>query len=153
MSTDHLSAKLLANDELFLQPWFLPKAMYLKLKKLLPSSQLAKMRYYFEDYGCLKCGSHEALYGSNGMCSGCSIVIRGRIAICLKKRFRRIGVKVGREPLQRYAKRLSKGANTARYGQQHRKTASPNTRDSHGIPANLREESVLKSESFGSKTR
>ncbi len=45
-----MSATLLANDELFLQPWFLPKPTYLTLKKLLPSSQLAKTPYYFEDY-------------------------------------------------------------------------------------------------------
>jgi hypothetical protein len=109
MNKNRLSAKLLVNDELFLQPWFLPKATYLKLKTLLPSSQLAKTRYYFQDYGCLKCGSRTALYGSNGMCSECSILIRGRIAICLKKRFRKIGVKVDRGPLQRYARRLTKG--------------------------------------------
>jgi hypothetical protein len=108
MNKTRLSAKLLANDELFLQPWFLPKQTYLMLKKLIPSSQLAKMRYYFDDYGCLKCGSRTALYGSNGMCSECSIIVRGRIAICLKKRFRKIGVKVERGPLKRYARRLAR---------------------------------------------
>jgi hypothetical protein len=108
MSRKLLSATLLSNDELFLQPWFLPKPTYLTLKKLIPSSQFAKMRYYFDDYGCLKCGSRNALYGSNGMCSGCSIVVRGRIAVCLKKRFRKIGVKVERAPLQRYMQRLAK---------------------------------------------
>jgi hypothetical protein len=104
----NFSANLLANDELFLQPWFLPKPTYLTLKKLLPSSQLAKMRYYFEDYGCLKCSSRTALYGSNGMCFQCSIVVRGRVALCLKKRFCKVGVKVDRAPLQRYTKRLAK---------------------------------------------
>jgi hypothetical protein len=107
--SQQLSPTLLVNDELFMQPWFLPKATYLKLKKLLPSSQLAKMRYYFEDYGCLKCGSRQALYGSNGMCAECSIVVRARVALSLKKRFRKVGIKVDREPLQRYVKRLSKG--------------------------------------------
>ena len=107
MSKNPMSATLLANDELFLQPWFLPKPTYLTLKKLLPSSQLAKMRYYFEDYGCLKCCSRTALYGSNGMCLGCSIIVRGRIALCLKKRFRRVGVKVSGGPLRRYTKRLT----------------------------------------------
>jgi hypothetical protein len=107
MTKNCLSATLLANDELFLQPWFLPKPTYLAVKKLLPSSQLAKMRYYFEDYGCLKCCSRTALHGSNGMCVRCSIIVRGRIAICLKKRFRKVGVKVDRAPLQRYTKRLA----------------------------------------------
>ena len=108
MIKTRLSATLLSNDELFLQPWFLPKATYLTLKKLIPSSQLAKMRYYFDDYGCLKCGSRTALYGSNGMCSRCSIIVRGRIALCLKKRFRKIGVKANHAPLRRYIQRLAK---------------------------------------------
>lgn len=40
----------LVYDELFLQPWFLPKPTYLALRRLLPSCQMAKMRYYFDDY-------------------------------------------------------------------------------------------------------
>ena len=106
MTQKKLSRTLLANDELFLQPWFLPKRTFLTLKKLLPSSQLAKMRYYFDDYGCLRCGSLTAMYGSNGLCSPCSILVRGRVALCLKKRFRKIGLKVQRGPLERYTRRL-----------------------------------------------
>jgi hypothetical protein len=103
------NSTLLVNDELFLQPWFLPKTTYLILKKLLPSSQLAKMRYYFEDYGCLKCCSRTRLYGSNGLCVECSIIVRGRVALSLKKRFRKVGVTVDRVPLERYRKRLASG--------------------------------------------
>ena len=101
-----LTATLLANDELFLQPWFLPKPTYLMLRKLLPSSQLTKMRYYFEDYGCLRCSSRTSLYGSNGMCKECSIVVRGRLAIGLRRRFRRMGMRIERAPLGRYLARL-----------------------------------------------
>jgi hypothetical protein len=66
-------------DELFLQPWFSPKPTYLTLRRLLPSSRLAKMRCYFDDYSCLKCGSRDKLYESNGMCKGCSIIVRSRM--------------------------------------------------------------------------
>jgi hypothetical protein len=93
-------------DELFLQPWFLPKSTYLAVRRLLPSSQLAKMRYYFEDYGCLKCGHRHALYASNGLCRRCSIIVRSRIVLCLKRRFRKVGAKVGRGPIKRYLTRL-----------------------------------------------
>jgi hypothetical protein len=93
-------------DELFLQPWFLPEPIYLEVRRLLPSSQLLKMRYYFDDYGCLKCGSRSSLYGSNGMCKRCNIVVRGRIILSLKRRFRRIGTEVGRAPIRKYMTRL-----------------------------------------------
>ena len=36
-------------DELFLQPWFLPRPVSEKIRKLLPSSQFQKMRYHFDD--------------------------------------------------------------------------------------------------------
>jgi|SRR5689334_20579053 hypothetical protein len=93
-------------DEIFLQPWFLSKPLYLKLRKLLPSSQLLKMRYYFEDYGCLRCGQRNKLYASNGMCKECSIVVRARVVLSLKKRFRRVGVKVAPGPITKYLNQL-----------------------------------------------
>jgi hypothetical protein len=90
------------DEELFLQPWFLPKPTYLNLRRILPSSQLLKMRYYFEDYGCLKCETRNGMYGSNGMCKKCSIVIRGRVVLSLARRFRKIGVKVEKESIKQF---------------------------------------------------
>jgi len=66
------------------------------------------MRYYFDDYGCLKCGSRSSVYGSNGMCKRCNIVVRGRIILLLRKRFRRIGTDVGRTPIKKYLDRLQR---------------------------------------------
>jgi hypothetical protein len=78
-----------SSDELFLQPWFVSKSLSHTLRRLLPSSQLLKMRYYFEDYGCLRCGGRNRLYASNGMCKECSIVVRARVVLALKRRFGR----------------------------------------------------------------
>ena len=89
-------------DELFLQPWFLSKPIYAAIRRLLPPSQMLKMRYYFEDYGCLKCGSLNALYCSNGLCRGCSVIVRARVALALKRRFKKLGVKIESDPLERY---------------------------------------------------
>jgi hypothetical protein len=93
-------------DELFLQPWFLPKPIYLEMRRLLSSSQLQKMRFYLNDYGRLKCGSRSTVYGNNGMCKRCNIVVRSRIIVALKKRFRQIGIEVGRRPIREYLARL-----------------------------------------------
>ena len=94
------------HDELFLQPWFLAKPTYLALRRLLPSSQLLKMRYYFDDYGCLRCGSRVSLYASNGLCKACSIIVRARVALCLARRFKKIGTKVDCAPLRHFLNRL-----------------------------------------------
>ena len=95
-------------DEVFLQPWFLSRPLSEKVRSLLPSSQFQKMRYYFDDYGCLRCGKRTLIYGSNGMCERCYVVIRQRIASSLFKRFRRIGTKLDRKPLTRYLESLAR---------------------------------------------
>lgn len=81
-----------SDDDIFLQPWYMPKPVSLQMRKILPSIHLAKMRYYFDDHGCLRCERRDILYGSNGMCENCSVVVRGRLANCLKRRLRNVGV-------------------------------------------------------------
>lgn len=82
----------LAGDEIFLQPWFLPLPVATAVRRILPSVQLAKMRYYFEDYGCLRCGDRNTIYKANGMCMKCANLVRVRVLSCLKKRLRDVGV-------------------------------------------------------------
>jgi hypothetical protein len=93
-------------DELFLQPWFVSKAEYVAVRRILPPSQMLKMRYYFEDYGCLKCGNLNAIYGSNGLCRNCSIIVRARVVLALKRRFKKLGIRVPKEPLESYLKHI-----------------------------------------------
>jgi hypothetical protein len=81
-----------SDDDIFLQPWYMPKPVSLQMRKILPSIHLAKMRYYFDDHGCLRCERRDILYGSNGMCENCSVVVRGRLANCLKRRLKNVGV-------------------------------------------------------------
>jgi len=88
------------DDEIFLQPWYLPRKTFLAIRELLPSAQLLKMRYYFEDYGCLKCGKLGVVYGSNGMCTRCVIIVRGRVVLSLKRRFEKVGVEIKDGPIQ-----------------------------------------------------
>ncbi len=80
------------DDDIFLQPWYMPKSVSLQMRKILPSIHLAKMRYYFDDHGCLRCERRNILYGSNGMCENCSVIVRGRLANCLEKRLKHVGV-------------------------------------------------------------
>ena len=93
-------------DELFLQPWFLSEAEYLAVRRILPPSQMLKMRYYFDDYGCLRCGDLKALYSSNGLCRKCSIIVRARVVLALKRRFKKLGAKVPKDPFDRYLRRI-----------------------------------------------
>jgi hypothetical protein len=78
-------------SDVFLQPWFLPRDVYAQIRRVLPSAHMSKMRYYFEDYGCLRCGVRDSLYGSNGFCEKCGVLIRGRVTRALKRRLRDVG--------------------------------------------------------------
>jgi hypothetical protein len=79
-------------DDVSLQPWFLPKPLQLAIRKVLPSIHLAKMRYYFDDYGCLRCQKRNTLYGSNGFCESCCKIVRDRVTRSLKRRLQNVGV-------------------------------------------------------------
>jgi len=96
------------DEELFLQPWFLSRPVHDTLRRLLPPSQMLKMRYYFDDFGCLRCQSQTAMYRSNGMCTSCFILIHSRVIGCLRKRFQKIGIESSRAPIKRYLERLAK---------------------------------------------
>jgi len=67
----------------------MPKPVSLQMRRILPSIHLAKMPYYFDDHGCLRCARGDILYGGNGIGENCSVIVRGRLANCLKRRFKR----------------------------------------------------------------
>jgi len=83
------------DDEVFLQPWFLPKDVSLQVRMILPQIHLAKMRYYFDDHGCLRCERRSGLYGSCGLCESCCTTVRRRLQTCLKRRLKAVGVRAG----------------------------------------------------------
>jgi hypothetical protein len=80
-------------DDVFMQPWFIPKEIYLAVRRLIPNIHLMKMRHYFDDYGCLKCRKTNALYGASGLCHSCNIIVRSRVMASLKKRLKKAHVK------------------------------------------------------------
>jgi hypothetical protein len=93
LSKGQQQAFAILDDEIFMQPWFVPKPIYLAIRRLLPNIHLMKMRHYFDDYGCLRCGKTDALYGASGLCHSCNVIVRSRIMASLKKRLRKAHIK------------------------------------------------------------
>jgi len=58
------------------------------IRELLPAHHHLKMRFYFEDYGCLKCGKKRVLYGSNAMCTACVQSVKLKMLFAVKRRWR-----------------------------------------------------------------
>ena len=43
-----------------MQPWFMPfEGVAQEMRRLIPSAHLSKMRFYYEDFGCIRCGEHK----------------------------------------------------------------------------------------------
>ena len=81
----HLNV-LRVQREVLLQPWFLARQLGFKIHAMLPHNYRYKMRFYFDDYGCLKCERKNASYGFNGFCKVCCEKIMHRICSALKRR-------------------------------------------------------------------
>ena len=73
-------------SEVALQPWFLPRELSWKIRCILPNDYWRKMRYYFDDYGCLRCAQKSVVYGFNGLCRVCYKLIVHRIGFALASR-------------------------------------------------------------------
>lgn len=93
LSKGQEQALAILDDEIFMQPWFVPKPIYLAIRRLLPNIHLMKMRHYFDDYGCLRCSRADVLYGASGLCHSCNVVVRSRIMASLKKRLKKAHIK------------------------------------------------------------
>lgn len=96
------SQRSLPDDEVFLQPWFVPKKTFLTMRSLLPNCHLMKFKFYFQDYGCLRCGRRDQIYGSNALCERCNHIVRWRLIFCLRRRFKKIGVTLADGPIELY---------------------------------------------------
>lgn len=83
-ATEHRRQPLL--DNIFLQPWFVDYGTACAIRRLLPEGQFRKLRFYFDDWGCLVCRKKNAVYGCNGMCSRCAQRIQKRVLTSLQKR-------------------------------------------------------------------
>ena len=74
-----------------LQPWFVPKQTWKEVLRLLPSNWQRKMRYCFDDYGCLRCDRKNVQHHSCGMCVECFTRITRRLKFTISRHFKELG--------------------------------------------------------------
>jgi len=73
-------------EDVLLEPWFLGKKVFGSIRHLLPHNYWRRMSYFFEDYGCLRCGRKNVHYGANGMCHNCVWWVKYRVAKSMRTR-------------------------------------------------------------------
>ena len=91
------------DQDVILQPWFLPRELRIAVIKLLPPHYLTKMREYFDTYGCMKCERKDVLYHGNGMCIPCCNRFIQRLKRCAKRCARRHEKQVASYALNEFA--------------------------------------------------
>jgi hypothetical protein len=74
-------------DKVLFEPWFLPARVGFAILAIVPPDFRRKMRYFFEDYGCMIC-KKGAKHHSNGMCRPCRQNIQNKLEKSIKRRLR-----------------------------------------------------------------
>src|SRR5581483_5618383 len=74
-------------EDVFLQPWFLPTKAAAAIRRMLPPEHRHRMKFYFDDYGCLKCEKRNVPYCGNGLCKACSQSVRLKLFLAIKRRW------------------------------------------------------------------
>jgi hypothetical protein len=72
--TEALSGK----DSVF-QPWFNSQAVTAEIRKRQTVAEQQKFSRYFEEYGCMVCGTRNRQHRGLGMCQKCHDTIRNRL--------------------------------------------------------------------------
>lgn len=74
-------------DDIFLQPWFLSREKAFAIRRMLPPDHRHKMKFYFDDYGCLRCKKKDVAYGSNALCKPCMQGVKLKMFFAIKRRW------------------------------------------------------------------
>jgi len=74
-------------NDIFLQPWFLPRDTAFAIRRIVPPEHRHKMKFFFDDYGCLRCKKKNRIYGSNGLCKNCMQEVKLKLFFAIKRRW------------------------------------------------------------------
>jgi hypothetical protein len=71
-----------------LQPWFLNMDNAKAIQRLIPRKYFSRMRWFFDDYGCLRCKRKRILYSGNGLCTLCRHIVIRQLGYSMKRRLK-----------------------------------------------------------------
>lgn len=69
-----------------LEPWFLNMETARAVQCLIPRKYFYRMRWVFDDFGCLRCRTKKSGYGGNGFCLACRCTVLQCIVRSIRKR-------------------------------------------------------------------
>jgi hypothetical protein len=75
-------------DRQFLLPWLLTTRAYMAMRAIVPRAYQRRMRYYYDDHGCLRCSLHRGPHKANGFCARCCRLVASRLMRCYERRMK-----------------------------------------------------------------
>lgn|SRR5215469_4212589 len=94
-----------AISDALLQPWFLSLETAKAVIRMIPRAYFSRMRWYFEDYGCLRCRKKNEPYGGNCLCVYCRHLTALRISRSMKHRLKSVKMQKSRSTEPAYINR------------------------------------------------
>lgn len=82
---DERVAEAMGNSDAILQPWCQPKLISREIKRRQTVTEQQKFVFYFEEWGCMICGTKDCRHAANGMCNSCASRIRQRLRTIVLK--------------------------------------------------------------------
>jgi len=81
---DQRIAEAQPQDGIF-QPFFQPREIANRIRDKQTVTEQNKWAYYFAEWGCLVCGTKEAIHNSVGMCEPCNNRTKMRLRAIIRK--------------------------------------------------------------------
>lgn len=67
------------------QPWLLPIEVSQRIIRLIPPGYRKRFRFYFDDYGCLRCRRKDIRFLALGFCENCHSMVAKRMRRSMKR--------------------------------------------------------------------
>lgn len=94
-----------------LQPWLLPKHVACEVARVIPFGYRKRLRFFFNDFGCIRCRRRTVRYGGSGFCENCSSRVSTLLRLSMKRHQKEIQADTMaplRPTIQRYIERVDR---------------------------------------------
>lgn len=78
-------AKVMQGRDALFQPWFQTREILRELKKRQSIAEQNKFRYYFDEWGCIRCGTKDRGHAGLGFCEPCRSLVKHRLDAGMRK--------------------------------------------------------------------
>jgi len=79
-------AAAMSGSDAELQPFFGSREVAWEIKRRQAVHEQNKFTYFYQDWGCMVCGTKKVAHSSLGMCHTCYVRVKHRLAASLRKR-------------------------------------------------------------------